>query len=54
MRNLHIYPTWHPDYVQVVDSFCATTVVRSRDLVFQAFDLIKCMYDDVILHADPR
>jgi hypothetical protein len=54
MRVLNIYPTWHEDYVLIQDDGSPIMTRRSRDLVFGAMDLIRAMYDDVILHRDPR
>lgn len=57
--KLHIRPTWNPDYVtlteepDIIGTPVAEPLTRSRDLIFGSLDLIRYMYDDVILHLEP-
>jgi len=49
---LHIYPVAdNADQVIGVDD--AGYFVRSRDTLFRALDVIRSLYDDVIIHLDP-
>ena len=50
--TLHIYPV--ADNVdQVIGVDDAGYFVRSRDTLFGALDVMRSLYDDVIIHLDP-
>jgi hypothetical protein len=56
--KLHIHPTWHPEYVllteepDIIGHPVMEPIKRSRDIVFGALDLMRHMYDDIIVHRD--
>ena len=48
---LHIYPIANTESVVCVDDYGHYT--KTRDIVFGTFDLMRTIYDDVILHNEP-
>lgn len=57
---LHIHPTWNNEYVtlteepDIIGTMVMEPLHRSREMVFGSLDLLRQMYDDIIIHLDPR
>lgn len=50
--NLYIYPLLNsPDQILCVDEH--GSFVRQRDTLFAALDVMRALYDDIILLHDP-
>ena len=49
--TLHIYPVMDSETVLLVDDH--GYFIKQRDLVFNALDVMRQLYDDIIMHHDP-
>lgn len=48
---LHIYPIADSNSVLLIDDYGHFS--KSRDLVFGSLDVMRVMYEDIIMHLEP-